>query len=147
MAENNASWKRPLHLKRDTLMAAASIYQAMYGQENPNEPGQTSIPATFQIVYFIGEGAWYDLIFFQNLKWFSSIFSSTRYRNWRSLMSIIGNFIDSYDWYIDKVFDWFPIDPQVGNRTKVKRNQPREDPLTFLSKTSTKFSLLTKWTN
>merc|ERR1712142_848824 len=54
MAENNASWKRPLHLKRDTLMAAASIYQAMYGQENPNEPGQTSIPATFQIVYFIG---------------------------------------------------------------------------------------------
>ena len=50
-------------------MAAASIYQAMYGQENPNEPGQTSIPATFQIVYFIGEWAWYDLIFFQNFPW------------------------------------------------------------------------------
>ena len=54
MAENNASWKRPLHLKRETLMAAASIYQAMYGQENPNDPGQPSIPATFQIVFFIG---------------------------------------------------------------------------------------------
>ena len=38
-------------------MAAASIYQAMYGQENPNEPGQMSIPATFQIVYFIGKEA------------------------------------------------------------------------------------------
>ena len=55
MAENNASWKRPLHLRRDTLMAAASIYQAMYGEENPNHPGQISIPATFQIVYFIGK--------------------------------------------------------------------------------------------
>jgi len=54
MAENNAAWKRPLHLKRETLMAAASIYQAMYGQPNPNEPDEISVPATFQIVYFIG---------------------------------------------------------------------------------------------
>jgi len=54
MAENNASWKRPLHIKRDTLMAAASIYQAMYGQPDPNDAEKTSIPATFQVVYFIG---------------------------------------------------------------------------------------------
>lgn len=54
MAENNAAWKRPLHIQRDSLTAAAAIYQAMYGQENPHELGSTSIPATFQIVYFIG---------------------------------------------------------------------------------------------
>ena len=48
MAENYAGIKRLTNVKRDTLMAAASIYKSLYG----NEDG--SIPATFQVVYFIG---------------------------------------------------------------------------------------------
>lgn len=32
MAENNAAWNRPLHLHRDTLLAASSIYKEMYGK-------------------------------------------------------------------------------------------------------------------
>ncbi|XP_026480349.1 arginine-hydroxylase NDUFAF5, mitochondrial-like [Ctenocephalides felis] len=47
MAENNAAWNRPLHLHRDTLLAASSIYKEMYGKEN-------GVPATFQIVYLVG---------------------------------------------------------------------------------------------
>lgn len=48
MAENNASWIRKPHLHRDTLFAAASIYKELYS----NEDG--SVPATFQMIYFIG---------------------------------------------------------------------------------------------
>jgi NADH dehydrogenase [ubiquinone] 1 alpha subcomplex assembly factor 5 len=48
MGENNAAWNRKSHLHRDTLLAAASIYREMYG----NEDG--TIPATFQIYFFIG---------------------------------------------------------------------------------------------
>ncbi|XP_014668915.1 PREDICTED: NADH dehydrogenase [ubiquinone] 1 alpha subcomplex assembly factor 5-like isoform X2 [Priapulus caudatus] len=48
MGESNAAWNRPLSLKRDTLLAAASIYSEMYG----NEDG--TVPATFQIFYLIG---------------------------------------------------------------------------------------------
>ncbi|XP_070576505.1 arginine-hydroxylase NDUFAF5, mitochondrial-like isoform X2 [Ptychodera flava] len=48
MAESNASWSRKLLLHRNTMMAAAAIYQDMYG----NEDG--SVPATFQILYMIG---------------------------------------------------------------------------------------------
>lgn len=48
MAENNALWNRKAHLHRDTLIAAASIYKTLYG----NKDG--SIPASFQIFYFIG---------------------------------------------------------------------------------------------
>jgi NADH dehydrogenase [ubiquinone] 1 alpha subcomplex assembly factor 5 len=55
MAENNASWKRRLHLGRESLMAAASVYQTMYGQPHPDNPDEKSVPATFQIVYFIGK--------------------------------------------------------------------------------------------
>ncbi|CAL1534992.1 unnamed protein product [Lymnaea stagnalis] len=47
MAENNCSWNRKPQLHRDTLLAAASIYKEMYG----NDKG---IPATFQVVNFIG---------------------------------------------------------------------------------------------
>ncbi|XP_064596977.1 arginine-hydroxylase NDUFAF5, mitochondrial-like [Liolophura sinensis] len=47
MGENNCSWSRKLHLHRDTMMAAASIYKDMYGTER-------GVPATFQILYFIG---------------------------------------------------------------------------------------------
>nr|CAG4634919.1 EOG090X09JT [Alona affinis] len=48
MGESNASWIRKLHLHRDTMFAAASVYKELYG----NEDG--SIPATFQIIYMIG---------------------------------------------------------------------------------------------
>ncbi|MBW0485057.1 hypothetical protein O181_024772 [Austropuccinia psidii MF-1] len=49
MGESNAIINRPTYLRRDTLLAASSIYKSMYG--SPTEPG---IPATFQIIYFIG---------------------------------------------------------------------------------------------
>ncbi|XP_046383435.1 arginine-hydroxylase NDUFAF5, mitochondrial [Ischnura elegans] len=48
MGESNAALNRPLHLGRDVAFAAASIYKTLYG----NDDG--SIPATFQIFYFIG---------------------------------------------------------------------------------------------
>ncbi|XP_065568721.1 arginine-hydroxylase NDUFAF5, mitochondrial-like [Artemia franciscana] len=48
MGENNAAWTRKPYLQRDSLMAAAAVYKEMYGY--PDE----SIPATFQILYFIG---------------------------------------------------------------------------------------------
>lgn len=47
MAENNAAFNRPVHLNRDTMLAASAIYKSMYG----NEKG---IPATYQIIYFVG---------------------------------------------------------------------------------------------
>lgn len=46
MAENNAAFNRPLHLSRETQMAAAAIYQNMYGKPE-------GIPATFQVIYFV----------------------------------------------------------------------------------------------
>ncbi|KAJ1678789.1 hypothetical protein EV182_003356, partial [Spiromyces aspiralis] len=46
MGEGNAVTQRLPMLKRDTLIAAASIYKELHG----NEDG--SIPATFQILYF-----------------------------------------------------------------------------------------------
>ncbi|KAG0262804.1 hypothetical protein DFQ27_002117 [Actinomortierella ambigua] len=48
MGESNAVLTRRAFLKRDTMMAAAAIYQEMYG--NPDG----SVPATFQILYMIG---------------------------------------------------------------------------------------------
>lgn len=47
MGENNAAFNRPLHLSRDVLLAAASIYQDLYS----NEKG---VSATFQIIYLVG---------------------------------------------------------------------------------------------
>ncbi|UYV66199.1 hypothetical protein LAZ67_4000679 [Cordylochernes scorpioides] len=47
MAENNATWARKPLLHRDTMLAAASIYRELYGDKE-------SIPATFEILYFIG---------------------------------------------------------------------------------------------
>jgi len=49
MAENNAIWKRRLHLNRETLFAAASIYKELYGLEE-----REGILATYQIFYMIG---------------------------------------------------------------------------------------------
>ncbi|GAU96287.1 hypothetical protein RvY_07754-2 [Ramazzottius varieornatus] len=48
MAENNAAWSRKVHLHRDSLLAAASIYRESYG----NKDG--SVPATFEILFMIG---------------------------------------------------------------------------------------------
>ncbi|XP_063702283.1 arginine-hydroxylase NDUFAF5, mitochondrial [Culicoides brevitarsis] len=47
MGENNAAFNRPLHLSRDVMMAAASIYKDMYGTEE-------GVQATFQIIYLVG---------------------------------------------------------------------------------------------
>ncbi|XP_059163683.1 arginine-hydroxylase NDUFAF5, mitochondrial-like [Physella acuta] len=46
MGENNCTWRRKPQLHRDTMLAAASIYKEMYG----NDKG---IPATFQVINFI----------------------------------------------------------------------------------------------
>ncbi|EGD75570.1 hypothetical protein PTSG_06639 [Salpingoeca rosetta] len=48
MGESNANLHRKLHLGRDTITAAAAIYQEMYG----NDDG--TIPATFQIMHMVG---------------------------------------------------------------------------------------------
>ncbi|XP_058461029.1 arginine-hydroxylase NDUFAF5, mitochondrial [Malaya genurostris] len=47
MAENNAAFSRPLNLNRDVILAAAAIYQDMYGSDD-------KITATFQVIYFVG---------------------------------------------------------------------------------------------
>ncbi|KZW04375.1 S-adenosyl-L-methionine-dependent methyltransferase [Exidia glandulosa HHB12029] len=47
MGESNAVIGRRHILHRDTLTAAAAIYQALHGKEDG------SIPATFQVIYFI----------------------------------------------------------------------------------------------
>ena len=47
MGENNASWARKLTLHRGTAKAAAQKYKEMYGVDE-------GVPATFQIINFIG---------------------------------------------------------------------------------------------
>ncbi|ALC41936.1 CG8067 [Drosophila busckii] len=49
MAESNAALNRPAHLSREIMLAASAIYNELYAK--PNEQG---IPATFQIIYFVG---------------------------------------------------------------------------------------------
>ncbi|XP_064172898.1 arginine-hydroxylase NDUFAF5, mitochondrial [Anguilla rostrata] len=48
MGESNCAWNRKSMLHRDTILAAAAIYQEMYGHEDG------SVPATFEILYMIG---------------------------------------------------------------------------------------------
>ncbi|XP_010887549.2 arginine-hydroxylase NDUFAF5, mitochondrial isoform X1 [Esox lucius] len=48
MGESNCAWNRKTMLHRDTILAAAAIYQEMYGSEDG------SVPATFEILYMIG---------------------------------------------------------------------------------------------
>lgn len=48
MAESSVAWNRRLHLNRDCLIAAASIYRELYADKSGN------IPATFQVINFIG---------------------------------------------------------------------------------------------
>lgn len=47
MAENNATYSRPLHLNRDVLAAAAAIYDELYRVEK-------GVSATFQLIYLVG---------------------------------------------------------------------------------------------
>ncbi|XP_075719207.1 arginine-hydroxylase NDUFAF5, mitochondrial isoform X3 [Rhinoderma darwinii] len=48
MGESNCAWNRRCLLHRDSMLAAAAIYQEMYGEEDG------SVPATFQIYCMIG---------------------------------------------------------------------------------------------
>lgn len=50
MGENNASVFGSRHMHQDVLQASAAIYQELYG----NDDEDRSIPATFQIIHFIG---------------------------------------------------------------------------------------------
>ncbi|CAG5103327.1 Similar to ndufaf5: Arginine-hydroxylase NDUFAF5 [Cotesia congregata] len=52
MGESNAGRNRTLHLKRDTMLAAAAIYEELYGKTK--EDGSKYVPATFQIIYVLG---------------------------------------------------------------------------------------------
>lgn len=52
MAENNAVKNRKMHLSRNTMMAAAAIYNELYGKTK--DDGSKYVPATFQIIYMIG---------------------------------------------------------------------------------------------
>lgn len=52
MAENNAARNRNLHISRDILIAAASIYKELYGKQK--EDNTIFVPATFQIIYMVG---------------------------------------------------------------------------------------------
>ncbi|XP_049544725.1 arginine-hydroxylase NDUFAF5, mitochondrial [Anopheles darlingi] len=57
MAESNAAFSRPLHIGRDTLMAAAAIYQDMYARVSKDDATgleQQGVSATFQIIFFVG---------------------------------------------------------------------------------------------
>lgn len=53
MGESNANINRRSFLHRDTLLGASSIYESMYGTTD-QKTGKTVIPATFQVIYFIG---------------------------------------------------------------------------------------------
>lgn len=47
MAENNATYTRPLHLSRDVLAASSVIYNELYKVEN-------GVSATFQLIFLVG---------------------------------------------------------------------------------------------
>ncbi|XP_017473488.1 PREDICTED: NADH dehydrogenase [ubiquinone] 1 alpha subcomplex assembly factor 5 [Rhagoletis zephyria] len=47
MAENNAAFNRPVHISRETLLAASAIYKELYAKDD-------GVTATFQIIYFVG---------------------------------------------------------------------------------------------
>lgn len=54
MAENNASWTRKCHIHKDTLIAANSIYQELYGVTSKENDDFRVLPATFQMYFWIG---------------------------------------------------------------------------------------------
>ncbi|XP_054284718.1 arginine-hydroxylase NDUFAF5, mitochondrial-like [Macrosteles quadrilineatus] len=47
MGESNAARNRSLHLSREKMLAAAAIYQELYGEKD-------KVPATFQVLYMVG---------------------------------------------------------------------------------------------
>jgi len=52
MGENNASMHRRPHVKQKVFDAANEIYMSKFGVEGPE--GNRVIPATFEVIYFIG---------------------------------------------------------------------------------------------
>lgn len=50
MGENNSSVGGSKHMHRDVLKASAAIYQQLYGDDDPDK----GVPATFQMINFIG---------------------------------------------------------------------------------------------
>ncbi|XP_030206886.1 arginine-hydroxylase NDUFAF5, mitochondrial isoform X3 [Gadus morhua] len=48
MGESNCAWNRKSVLHRDSMLAAAAIYQEMYGHPDGG------VPATFHVLYMIG---------------------------------------------------------------------------------------------
>lgn len=50
MGENNASLIRSVHINREVLQSAAAIYQQNYGDRDLEQ----GVPATFQVINFIG---------------------------------------------------------------------------------------------
>ncbi|XP_026278257.1 arginine-hydroxylase NDUFAF5, mitochondrial isoform X2 [Frankliniella occidentalis] len=53
MGESNAARNRKLSLPRETLMAAAAIYETIYGNNNGRD-GTRAVPASFQVYYLLG---------------------------------------------------------------------------------------------
>lgn len=51
MGENNSSVFGSRYMHRDVMKASAAIYQHLYGSEDDEQSG---VPATFQIIHFIG---------------------------------------------------------------------------------------------
>jgi len=52
MGESNAIWNRRPTVSKDTMLAAACIYESLFGQVG--EDGKMRVPATFEIVFMIG---------------------------------------------------------------------------------------------
>ena len=52
MGESNCAWTRPLLLQREVMVAAAALYKELYS--NKETADISTIPATFQLLYFIG---------------------------------------------------------------------------------------------
>ena len=55
MGESNAVINRRGQLRRDTMLAAGAIYQALHGNAPAAEGGEgEGVPATFQLIFLIG---------------------------------------------------------------------------------------------
>lgn len=50
MGESNSAVHGSSHMSRDVIQAAAAIYQQLYGSDNI----EAGVPATFQVIHFIG---------------------------------------------------------------------------------------------
>lgn len=54
MGESNAVINRRGQLRRDTMLSAAAIYEAMHGQSGGETQQPQGVPATFQLIFLIG---------------------------------------------------------------------------------------------